>query len=421
MTGAYSIIEIIGYILCYTLILKIEIVNKKWLIIYCIAILWGLYLFRNIPVFNNVSLLGGFLFIFCGSTKKIISNLISFVYIAFIESLFYTSTAFGISIVVGYDVTRNKGSGILIMCVCSFPIAVILFYLICKIINKDIPKVLFSKRQKIAFLIAIICSVSIVTINLRFFRDDFTKENLIRSGCYFTITSTIYLLSVLWEGIASWKNERLRDEQMQYDIITETQAQYLDYIIKRDEELRRFRHDYRAHIIIMRDMVEKGNIDGLLKYIDETENVIGRNNTQKYTGNSTIDAIVNNLLVKIEKEGIDFQISGQIMGDTDTKIFDIGVCIYNILLNAVEACEKLEGVDRMIKFDIEQFQKRVYLKISNSCMEQDMPKTTVLKTSKKDILNHGIGSRNVQQIVEKNGGKVIYSVKSKLFITEILI
>ncbi len=420
-TGICSIIEIIGYILCYTLIFKMKIVNKKLLIPYCLVVFGGLYLFRNIPIFSNVSLLGGFLFIFCGSIKKIGKNIISFVYIAFIESLFYVLTAFAVSIVVGHDVTRNKGSGILILCVCSFPIAVLLFYLICKIVCKDIPHILFYRAQKIAFLIAIICSVSIVTINLKFFRDDFSKKNLIISGCFFAITSIICLSSMLFGGIASWKNERLREEQMQYDIITETQTQYLDYIIKRDEDLRRFRHDFRAHMIIMRDMITNGNTDELLEYIDKIGDIIGKSKAQKYTGNSTIDAIVNNLMIKIGEAKIDFQITGQMMSEVDTKTFDIGVCVYNILLNAVEACEKLEVDERIIKFDIEQFQKKLYFKICNRCNEQDMPQTTSLKTSKNDELNHGIGSRNVQEIVSRNNGKVVYSIESGWFITEVLI
>lgn len=106
----------------------------------------------------------------------------------------------------------------------------------------------------------------------------------------------------------------------------------------------------------------------------------------------------------------------------EDRVFDISICMYNILLNAIEALEKLRTEEKNINVEIKEYQKKVYIKISNKCnICGDKEDIKELITDKKDVCNHGIGSKSIADIVKKNDGKVIYSVKNGWFITELLI
>ena len=420
-----SMLETFSYVLCFGLILKVKMKHRRYIFIYSILVI-GLQLFfqycfsgKNI----NISLLAGALFsVLCRSDKRK-ENIISFVYVALIESLSYAISVYVLSLMRGYNVSERDGSGLSILCLAIFPICVIVYYIIERFVFHGKIRILLFKEHKITLLISLICSDFVMAIHLLMLSNNHNmQQRMIVSGISFVCVSIIYLVSIIWQGQAIWKNKKLQEEQIMYNYLTKSQQQYLDYIIKRDDDLRKFRHDIRAHMIIMRDMARKEDFCSLLSYIDEVENITQRNQTQHFTGNSTVDAIINDLKNIMDQQNIDFQVKGQMILKSEEKIFDISICVYNVLLNAVEACGKLEIKDRVIRFDIEQYQKKLYLKVSNRCdSERNVEKITELKTDKSDQVNHGLGSKNVQQIVRKNNGKVLYSIKKSWFITEILI
>lgn len=141
-----------------------------------------------------------------------------------------------------------------------------------------------------------------------------------------------------------------------------------------------------------------------------------------YTGNSTIDAVINDLKTRMEQEEIKFEIDGILVLREEIEIFDLCNCIYNVLLNAIEACEKLEKTERKIHMNFANFQNKIYIKVNNRCLstkeEHDIKE---LITEKEDKENHGLGTKNVLETVQKYNGNVTYSTKSGWFTAEIVI
>lgn len=418
--------EILGYVLCYLFILKMHVRKKEWMILYLILIigmqLASQYWFGDM-VDGIIPLFAGILFPFLGKREERKEMLISFVYMALIESIIDGIPSYFTSIMMGFDVTAKNGNGIIVLCRITFPLCVIGYYCITHFSSWKGFHIQFYKEHKITLFIALVCCNVIIGINLLML----TSENIIRrnvlvSGIATLFISILYLISVVWLGQVVWKNIEMQKEQVVYEYLTKTQKQYLDYIMKRDNELRKFRHDIHAHMIIMHNLAEKGDNVALLAYIEEVEEHVRSNRAQCFTGNSTVDAIINDLKVRMDQNAIDFKINGKLIIEKDAKVFDICICIYNILLNAIEACEKLIPPERKIRFDIVQYQKHIYMKICNCCEEKaDIGQVKEMITDKEDKENHGWGSRNVMEIVQKYNGKVIYSVKDRWFVTEVLI
>ena len=119
-----SMLETFSYVLCFGLILKVKMKHRRYIFIYSILVI-GLQLFfqycfsgKNI----NISLLAGALFsVLCRSDKRK-ENIISFVYVALIESLSYAISVYVLSLMRGYNVSERDGSGLSILCLAIFPI-----------------------------------------------------------------------------------------------------------------------------------------------------------------------------------------------------------------------------------------------------------------------------------------------------------
>ena len=418
------LVELAGFLMCLLLVKKLEPKNRCVVFFFVLAVI-GLQLVWQIVLHKtgNLSILAMFAFPLICKPQKWKSTYVFCLIAMLLEALCYGVTVYLVEVFTGYEVDTANGSGVNILCLLLFPVGVIFFYLIEKNFFSGEIGLFFRKEQKITFVIVLTSGIYTILIHsLMNIRDARAEERVAVSGIMLIAIMIIYLVTLFWQGRAMWKNQQLQYKQNMYDYVTKSQQQYLDYVIKRDDNLRKFRHDVRAHMIIMKSLAQKSDVQGILSYIDDVELMTDAAQSRQFTGNSTLDAIINDLQARMDCGGISLKVTGQMQIDWEDKVFDISICLYNILLNAIEALEKLKSEEKIINMDIRQYQKKVYFKISNKCnISEDKEDIKELVTDKEDAQNHGIGSKNIADIVKKNDGKVIYSVKDGWFVTELLI
>ena len=70
--------------------------------------------------------------------------------------------------------------------------------------------------------------------------------------------------------------------------------------------------------------------------------------------------------------------------------------------NAIEACEKINDMnERNIEMKLAQYNNKIFVKITNRINDIIIVENNMLKTSKEDKKNHGLGSGNVEKAVGK--------------------
>ena len=104
----------------------------------------------------------------------------------------------------------------------------------------------------------------------------------------------------------------------------------------------------------------------------------------------------------------------------DILIDDIQLCtlIGNLFDNAIEACMKIKEPDkRYIDFQIKPFNCMMSIYMENSCIgDYVIDKNGKLKTSKQtNIINHGIGLKRIEEIVERANGFVTLNPSNDKF------
>ncbi|MGN0467347.1 MAG: sensor histidine kinase [Acutalibacteraceae bacterium] len=180
-----------------------------------------------------------------------------------------------------------------------------------------------------------------------------------------------------------------------------------------DEELRRFRHDYKNHMIVVNAYLESGKVDEAREYLESVnDNINGIINKIK-TGNFVSDAILNNKAVAAAKSEIKINFSGIIPSD-GIKNEDLCTILSNLIDNAVEACEKLSG-KKTIEIEADVINGFFILSISNPALSDSIN----LKTTKKNKKYHGIGIKNVERTVKNYKGAVTFSCENNIFTADV--
>lgn len=181
-----------------------------------------------------------------------------------------------------------------------------------------------------------------------------------------------------------------------------------------DMELRRFRHDYNAHITALQALAEEDDPQRLRDYVrDMSELTAGRSSYN--TNNLISDAILNRYGRLCEKEEIRMGGTGKFPDQISVTDTDLCVILSNAMKNAYEAavqCEKGE-----ISFEVKSTGSFINLVIRNSAEDQPELEEGYLITTKKDKKNHGIGTRNMVETARKNGGDVTWDWDERGYVT----
>ncbi len=198
----------------------------------------------------------------------------------------------------------------------------------------------------------------------------------------------------------------------QTDIIKqmEMQKEFGEKTILGDEELRRFRHDYRNHMIVVNAYLESGKTAEAREYLNTINGGINGVLNKIKTGNFVSDAILNSKAVSAAKFDTQISFSGRVPSEGISSE-DLCTILSNLIDNAIEACEKVAG-RKKIEIESGEANGFLILSVSNPTVNGANPK---FRTTKKDKLNHGIGLKNVERAIKKYNGTIDLGKNGELF------
>ena len=218
--------------------------------------------------------------------------------------------------------------------------------------------------------------------------------------------SLILLMTIANEGLKFQhylSQKYLRVQQENYE--------YLEY---REEETKKFRHDYKNHLNSLHILCKEKRFDDVEKYINEISDRLNEYNIYISVGNSFIDAILNYYLQKMEKLDVKFIVSGKMPNNCYITMFDLCTIISNLLDNALDAIDKLEQKDKWIEVTFRYDSLMIYCNVTNPYNgELNIYKNKIM--SKKSSKNHGYGLGNIKKSVELYSGSMDIKVENKIF------
>lgn len=227
-------------------------------------------------------------------------------------------------------------------------------------------------------------------------------SNMVRSGFLGIFVIIICILAIY---LSSQKRVLKRQIILNQKCITEQSKQY-EFIGEKDQELRKFRHDYNKHVAVLQTLMEKKDIDGLKKYIDELGEVkTGLDFIS--TNNIICDAITNQYYELCRKKGIDLAVIGKFPSSMKISEVDLCVILSNGMENAYEATQKCNA-DKRIDVAVKSCGNMILIEITNPTTEKPNIRDELIETTKKDKERHGFGTKNMKDAARRNGGDVTW-------------
>jgi len=185
-------------------------------------------------------------------------------------------------------------------------------------------------------------------------------------------------------------------------------------------QIRGWRHDYQNHIQAMKVHAVNGDMDAVIRYLDELGADLQAVGSVIKTGNKMADAIMNSKIALAISKNIQITADVNIALELTTSQLDLCIIIGNLMDNAVEACLKLPEEERVIRIFMEMKNTQLYISITNTTAEGKRHKTGGRFTSAKGS-GHGFGLTRIDNIVERHSGYVNRNSEDGVFTTEILL
>lgn len=228
--------------------------------------------------------------------------------------------------------------------------------------------------------------------------------------CYSIIL--ILLLINIIHYIVYENTEKLHQDN--YDTLMmmqkyEFRDEYYKTLEKHQDEIRIIRHDLKNQLI--RILSYKNNAK------DEIQSIID-DLVKKEEMNFTYNIGINSLLYVKHKEAksknIDCEFNIYVPETLGFLDKDLNSILGNVIDNAIEACE-LCKTDRRLKLNLITYNNLLIIHIENSTDG----KVKNLFTRKEDSLNHGLGSKSINMIIEKYNGESTYQIYKNNFVLDI--
>lgn len=251
------------------------------------------------------------------------------------------------------------------------------------------------------FVLLLNAAISVVIIH---FLMDVDKELYQYCGMLCVAVNCFMVFRMVYRIKDSQQKER---EQIKTISDLQLQNQYLNSVYIMDEHTRKVRHDLKNHMNTMRTLLEDEQ-EGRVKTIEYINQYVKQTSLMYETvktDNKVVNAVINSKLLYCAENGINTSVS--VCKDV-SNLSDVEICtvLGNLLDNAIEAELKNDEHEREIQLNINMEEDMLNIFVKNKIKESVLATNYELKTTKKDAKNHGIGMKNIYDIVTRHNGYI---------------
>lgn len=277
-------------------------------------------------------------------------------------------------------------------------------------------KELFFRRTEKIILLAFFMFSIIMSVYLTFVM----HTNARASYLLFIISTMIATVLIYFLlGNAAKKNEELRKMEL-IELANKNLNIQIEQIVNQWLEIKKLKHDMSNSFLTLKKLARDGRNEELCQYVDQIIPLATvDDSTEKWCENYHINAVLANKKRECEQKNIRF-LPCISCDSTQLNGYQCSRILFNLLDNAIEACEKLPAGNKLIYLTMNDFSPiYVNLKIINPIKETVI--TNKFATTKENSKDHGLGHQIVEDILKENQGMIEYYEEQSEFIAHALI
>lgn len=175
-------------------------------------------------------------------------------------------------------------------------------------------------------------------------------------------------------------------------------------------------HDFHNHISVLRQFLIHQKYIAAIRYLDELQEPIKKITDVIWTGDETIDYLINSKAAAAAANQIYLQVQVEFPRHTNIRSADLCAILGNLLDNALEATKKIpDPRQRIILLTIRRINQMLVIKVENHFTKIPVKEDGYLKTSKAESGLHGWGLKSAQTATEKYDGMLRTSYEGDIF------
>ena len=220
--------------------------------------------------------------------------------------------------------------------------------------------------------------------------------------------SLLLLALLLYLGHRRRREKPAEDIEDDDSLHRQRQADYLENVDIQYQRTRELWHDLKNHINVLEILAGEEKLSELSDYLRSFKRDVESRMLPMKTGCTPVDALLGDKLYHARRREID--ISMQVCDLSEIRIQPTDLCVVlgNLLDNAVEACDRLEG-KRRILLRMKRLEEFCYLTVINTALPpvRDGEAIVSRKKGRDNGVGHGLGLRSVERIAHQYGGSLV--------------
>lgn len=216
------------------------------------------------------------------------------------------------------------------------------------------------------------------------------------------------------------KEEKIRENEL-YKMEMSNQMTLYYSTLENLEKQRKAAHEYKNKIICIHSLLLNKKYEDLEKYVTGLNNNVVEELNVIDTNNVIVNAILNTKYHEAMRKNLLLVFRVNDLSEINVSDSDIVILLSNLLNNAIEASEECKE-KRIIKVKMVYEDRTLILSVINSFTHILNINDGILSTTKKiDHEDHGIGLKNVIEIIEKYKGSYAINIDENEFEFSILL
>lgn len=238
-----------------------------------------------------------------------------------------------------------------------------------------------------------------LTVSLLMFGNDIsTKYSRIALICMCVI-GLVFLICTRVIISGKMQNRLLKSENNYVRHIMKAQETYYEMLLQRDEETKKFRHDFQNHLNCLFMLYQEKKWDEFESYLKSLDGALREIRQVVETGNKIVNTILSDIISK--HPGVKYIWKGCLPSEFNITPMQLCTIFSNLICNAFEAAEKVENGD--VYIEVRNIGTSVRVLITNSSVSVPKIENGKYISSKKED-NHGFGIGNVIKVLDSLNG-----------------
>lgn len=209
--------------------------------------------------------------------------------------------------------------------------------------------------------------------------------------------------------------ELIEQQTISFEKELNRKAEQYNQYVKSMEEIRSYRHDMKNHLLCISSLLHEKDITGADKYISSLTDIFTKLNQLEQSENSILDALLNEKLERARNLQVKVTKHIQIPRKLHIENKDWCILIGNALDNCLEALEQIPLHERVLTIKIINVNRILSVQIKNTFQADIAVINNSVNTTKNDQINHGIGLKNMEKVVNHYQGELEIKAEENMF------